>query len=273
MEIKALAFDLDGTLLGAGGVLTDRTAEAVRACAQKGLQIIFATGRSIESSEKFRAPLECAGPMVYFNGAIIADMPSGKILHSTLLAKDIAGICLDISRKKGIYFQAYIPGARQMPGQPLLTEKDDIQREKYYEHTKILAEICDLKTVLADPEIFGCVKCMFLAEPEVLDSLRPELDERIGRSAYVVRTTSTYLEILNLNVSKGDGLIKALKHRGVKQEETIVFGDEENDLRMFEIAGLSVAPANAKDIVKSKADIVTVANTEDGIAKFLEEIF
>jgi Cof subfamily protein (haloacid dehalogenase superfamily) len=273
MDIKALAFDLDGTLLGPGTVLTERTLRAVKSCVEKGIHVIFATGRAPEASEKYRVPLEARGPMVYFNGAIIAEKKKKKILHATLVKKEITEFCLELSREKGVYFQMYIPGTRDKSGQLLLTEKEDPQRDMYHNHTGMLAEIADLKEALKNPELKGCIKCMFLAEPEILDSLRPIIEERFGKEAYVVRSTRTYLEILDPRVSKGKGLLLALEDRGVTPLETIAFGDEENDLPMFDAAGLSIAPANAKETVKAKADLVIGPNTEDGIAAFLEETF
>ena len=272
MDIKALALDLDGTLLGPKAVLTERTRRAVQSCVNKGIAAVFATGRAVESSEKYRIPVGALGPMVYFNGAIVADMPLGKILHSTLLAKEIAAFCADLSREKSVYFQMYIPGTTEK-GQPLLAEMESSERDMYHKHTGLLAEIVDLEEVLKRPAVQGCIKAMFLAEPEILDGIRPIIEGRFGSEVYVVRSTRTFLEILNPRVSKGQGLLLALENRGIKPEETIAFGDEENDLPMFKAAGLSVAPANAKESVKSKADLVMGSNAEDGIAAFLEEAF
>jgi Cof subfamily protein (haloacid dehalogenase superfamily) len=272
-SFKALVFDLDGTLLAPGAVLTERTLKAVKSCEKKGLEIILATGRAVEASEKYRAPLGATGPMIYFNGAIIADMPENKILHTTLMAKEIAEFCVDLSLERGIYFQMYIPGTPSKPGQPLLAGRDDIQRDKYHKHTGILAELCDLKGLLHKPELPGIIKGMFLAEPEILDKLRPVIEARFGDDVYVVRSTSTFLEILNPGVSKGLGLGLALKDRGIRPEEAMVFGDEENDLPMFDHAGFAVCPSNAKDNVKARADYITPSNAEDGIAAFLEEVF
>jgi Cof subfamily protein (haloacid dehalogenase superfamily) len=114
---------------------------------------------------------------------------------------------------------------------------------------------------------------MFLAEPDVQDRIRPKLGERFGSSIYVARTFPTFLEVMNASVSKGRGLSLVLEHRGLKPEEVIAFGDEENDLPMFKIAAYSVAPANAKETVKAAADFVTLSNTEDGVADFLEKTF
>ena len=49
----------------------------------------------------------------------------------------------------------------------------------------------------------------------------------------------------------------------IKKEETIAIGDDNNDLSMFEQVGYRVAVDNAIDIVKQKADEITLANDED----------
>ena len=41
---------------------------------------------------------------------------------------------------------------------------------------------------------------------------------------------------------------------------------------MFEVAGLSVAVANASDNIKSKVKHITLSNDEDGVAVFLETL-
>ena len=282
VNIKALAFDLDGTLLAPGAVLTKRTVQSVRRCAVKGIQIIIATGRAIESAEKYREALGASGPMVYYNGAIVADMadssacldapPRRKILHSTLLDPGAVDFCIDLSRTTGVYFQAYFPGSSG-EGQVLMAERDAPEREAYFKSTEMLAELGPLKEILKGPGRNGFIKAMFLAESPILDSLRPHLEERFGNSVYLARTKATYLELMNAGVSKGEGLAIALKNRGIGREQTIAFGDEENDLPMFKAAAYSVAPDNAVNIVKAAADFIVPSNSEDGIADFLEKLF
>ena len=114
---------------------------------------------------------------------------------------------------------------------------------------------------------------MFLAEPEVQAALRPKIVGRFGKSIYMAQTLWNFLEIMDVKVSKGQGLKSIMEHCSLKPEEVIAFGDEENDLPMFAVAGFSVAPSNAKDHVKAAADIVIGSNAEDGVAAFLEEFF
>jgi hydroxymethylpyrimidine pyrophosphatase-like HAD family hydrolase len=194
------------------------------------------------------------------------------------MGPEMVDFCIDLSRKLDVYYQVYFPGTDARPESFLMAEKPGPERDMYHNHTGILAELGDLKEALKKPGITGAIKSMYLAEPQVQDSLiRPKLEGHFGKGAdstvYIARSLRTFLEVMNIAVSKGAGLAVALKQRGLKSEEAIAFGDEENDLPMFKIAGYSVAPANAKDTVKAAADLVVGPNTEDGVAIFLEENF
>jgi Cof subfamily protein (haloacid dehalogenase superfamily) len=272
-NIKALALDLDGTALGPGSVLTERTKKAVQACRDKGMAIIIATGRAVESAERFRALLDVSGPMIFFNGAVVADMPANNIISTTLLSKEVVDFCIDLSRSTGVYYQVYFPGTTENPAQTLMAEMTGPQYDMYRNHTGLTIVTGDLKEALNKPGLTGCIKSMFLAEPEALEGLRARLLERFGGSIYVAFTLRTFLEVMDAGVSKGIGLRLALRHLGLTGEQAVAMGDEENDLPMFGEAGFSVAPANAKDSVRNAADLVIASNAEDGVAAFLEENF
>jgi len=281
-SIKVLVFDLDGTLLAPGAILTDRALKAVKACQSLGIRIVIATGRGSESAERYRALLGAEGPMIYFNGVMVAEMPEGKILKSTLLNTQVAEYCVDLSREMGVYCQIYFPykifPERVNPSCKetstiLLTERDGPELEFYCKHTDIRPELADLKEALKRAIPGGCVKAMFLAEPEIQAVLRRRLEERFGGTIYIAASARTYLEIMDAKVSKGQGLKFLMEHLSLKSEEVIAFGDEENDSPMFSAAGFSVAPLNAKDSVKAQADLIVGSNAEDGVAAFLEGFF
>ncbi|MDR0450698.1 MAG: Cof-type HAD-IIB family hydrolase [Treponema sp.] len=271
--VRALALDLDGTTLNPDKVFSERTLRALRGCRERGLELLIVTGRAVEAAEKYRAALDARGPMVYFNGALVADMPGGTVLSATLLDLEAVEFCVGLSRSMGVYYQVFLPGAPGDPRQRLIAERWCPEAEMYLGHTGIRAEIRDIREAIAAPGLGGCVKSMFVAEPEVQDRIRPRLEERFGASLYVARTLRTFLEIMNPRVSKGEGLRIALERRGLGPAEALAFGDEENDLPMFAAAGFSVAPANAKEPVRLAADLLVPSNAEDGVAAFLEAAF
>ncbi|MDR1955424.1 MAG: HAD hydrolase family protein [Treponema sp.] len=272
-QIQVLALDLDGTCLGLNASLSGRMIRAIRRCIDRGVRVIICTGRSLEAAEPYRQALGAEGPMVYFNGAEVVDMPSGKVLRSTLLRVEVADYCVDLSRSRGVYYQVYFPACPEHPRGILLAEQQRQETEQYRRHTGVQAVIGDLKQALAQPGLAGCVKGMFIGEPAFHEELRRLLTERFGRSIYIAQTSPTYLELMDAGVSKGIGLGHALAYLGLQEALVMACGDEENDLPLFAAASFAAAPATAKASVRAAADILFGPHTEDGLAEFLERLF
>lgn len=72
--------------------------------------------------------------------------------------------------------------------------------------------------------------------------------------------------------SKAVGVEKVVEHLGLQPENVLVFGDELNDLEVFDYAGISVAMGVSHEKVKEKADIITDTVENDGIFKALEAL-
>ncbi|MDR0487152.1 MAG: Cof-type HAD-IIB family hydrolase [Treponema sp.] len=281
-KIKALAIDLDGTTLLPNTTLGDRTVSVLQKLIAQKMQIIIATGRAIESSESYRSCIGAQGPMVFFNGAVVADVPSGKIVSANLIDTEVADYGIDIAREMGIHYQIYMPaGISPQTGEPdplakwgaLLIDKQCPESEAYRKHTGIVPVVMDLKRVTALPALKGCVKSMFITDPSLHDEIRLKMNNRFGSRINITRSSPTFLEILNNGVSKGAGLVIAMRCRGLVPEEVIAFGDEENDLPLFSAAGFAAAPLSAGENIRRAADVVFGSNADEGLAVYLEEVF
>jgi Cof subfamily protein (haloacid dehalogenase superfamily) len=278
--IKALALDLDGTTLLPDTRLGDKTAECLKRLVSQGIQVILCTGRAIESSRRYYNTIGAKGPMVFFNGAEVAEVPDVKIISSNLLSLDVVDYGIELSRSMDIHFQVFfspqsntVLGLEKNCWEALFIEKQRPEAEMYYEHTGIMPVVADLKTVIAAPGLQGVMKAMFIVEPSLHDEIRRKMLDRFGSRIYMARTYPTFLEIMNTGVSKGEGLKTVMDCRGLKPHEVIAFGDEENDLPMFSVAGFSAAPSGAKEKVRQAADFVFGSNAEEGIAAFLDDVF
>jgi Cof subfamily protein (haloacid dehalogenase superfamily) len=270
-KIKALALDLDGTILRPDSTLSGRMVSALWACMDRGIRAILCTGRSVEAAESYRAKLGAEGPMVYYNGAEVVDMPGNRVLDAVLLAPDMAEYCIDLSRRMGVYFQMFLPGNEKDPRDILITETPGERLEMYRKRTGLNVVFGDLKDALVTLGHKGCIKAMFLADVPALDTLKSLLEKQFSHRIYLARSYETFLEVMAGGVSKGRGLERALEYRGLRPDEVLAFGDEENDLPLFKAAGFSAAPANAKEVVRAAADLVIGPNSEDGVAAFLED--
>ena len=66
---------------------------------------------------------------------------------------------------------------------------------------------------------------------------------------------------------KGQGIYKVMEHFDAPLEDVVVFGDDLNDLGMFNKKWFCIAMGNAKEALKEKADYVTDAVWNDGVYK------
>jgi Cof subfamily protein (haloacid dehalogenase superfamily) len=281
-KIKAISIYLEGTTLLPDTTLVERTRICLQKLISKGIQVMLATGRAIESSEKYRSAIGAHGPMVFFNGAVVSDVPSGETLFSSLISMDVADYGTEIAQDLGVHYQIYLPAGvspdtgkedKEQKWGMLLTDRYGPEADIYYRHTGIAATVKDIKKIIKLPDLKGCIKGMFIADPSVHDEIRKRMRDRFGDQITVIRSFPTFLEVLNKGVSKGEGLRIAMDHRGLKPEEVIAFGDEENDLPMFPVAGFSAAPQSAREKIRNEADIIYGPIQEEGLAEYLEKTF
>jgi hypothetical protein len=80
------------------------------------------------------------------------------------------------------------------------------------------------------------------------------------------------VEVAPAGADKGVGLRWLCAHLGIAADDVLVFGDEVNDLPMFEFAGRRVAVENAGPLVRAAADELTASNADDGVARFIERL-
>ena len=77
------------------------------------------------------------------------------------------------------------------------------------------------------------------------------------------------IDVMAKGEGKADGIRATMAHYGLKPEETMAFGDGENDLTMLALVGISVAMGGADEVVKQRAQYVTDTVEEEGISKAL----
>jgi len=81
------------------------------------------------------------------------------------------------------------------------------------------------------------------------------------------------LELIPHGVDKATAIAAIQAATGIDRDHTIVFGDGLNDLGMFKVAKHSVAMGNAADVLKEAASDITLPNTQNGVAVYLQDFF
>ena len=109
-------------------------------------------------------------------------------------------------------------------------------------------------------------KLILLGSQQKLLSIRDSLESVVQSIATLTTAVPEMLEVLPFGASKGAGVLKFLQHLDLPTESCIAFGDGENDIEMLQYVKVGVAMQNAKPLLKSVANGITLSNDEDGVA-------
>jgi hypothetical protein len=78
---------------------------------------------------------------------------------------------------------------------------------------------------------------------------------------------------MNKHADKSTALAALSKKYGVKQNEILAFGDNNNDVRMLQYAKIGVAVSNANEKAKQAADyVLSYTNNQSPITAFIKKI-
>lgn len=270
MKYKLVVTDMDGTLLNSNGQVPVENQKAFKALQDKGIHVAVATGRIYTSARVFARYLGITTPIIACNGAVVKDLKTEKIIYESHLSKEDCIRILDICKKYSLYNHFYTL-------ETFYAEKLEKGSLKYSEWNKTLKEEDQIDIRLID-DAYGVVKnetdniYKFQAisdDPSLLIKVREELETIPTVS--ISQSWHNNVEIMNKGVAKGVAVKNLAESLGVKREEIICFGDNENDISMLEYAGLGIAMGNSENLVKERADYVTLTNDENGVAAALEK--
>jgi Cof subfamily protein (haloacid dehalogenase superfamily) len=189
----------------------------------------------------------------------------GKLIYERTLDEETLALACTVSRRLKCAFVCY-SGERIYCEDP--QNKHVVDMRKYNDHP----EPFEQGLHLLPSKGLAVHKVIILAEKEEIDKVRPTIEATLEGVATVTQAVETMLEVLPLGASKGDGVKRLLDHIGISPEDTIAFGDGENDVEMFQNVFCGIAVSNAKSMLKQHADAFIGANTEEGVATALQEI-
>ena len=261
---RAIATDLDGTLLGSDGKVSERSRLAVLAAEDAGLMVVIATGRPPRWIAPIVAQLGDRGLVVCANGASVYDPSSHELVDRTELSAEVALELVDdlsaafpeagFGVEQGFDFGA--DESIRDSGVDLLTTVPDLK-------------IAPIRSFLDRPVI----KLIVRMPHPALEGTAARVQEVVGERALVTHSTNeSFLELSHPSVHKAATVERLLERAGIAPAEVVAFGDMPNDLELIRWAGLGVAVANAHLLLREAADEVTASNDDDGVAIVIERI-
>ncbi|WP_326770619.1 HAD-IIB family hydrolase (plasmid) [Streptomyces sp. NBC_01591] len=247
--------DLDGTLLRSDGGVSPRTAGALRAAAEAGTRIVYATARPAWSARAAVAAVAVEATIISSNGAVVSDAATGRTLR--VRAMDPARVRAAIAALRALGPGTVWAADRQhdrllspaWPGLLASTGTHVVHTERVPDGEPVLCLM-----VTGGPD-----------DPGAALRALPELQWTSSQPGL--------LEVSDAGADKLSALDWVLAKEGLTRADVLAFGDGENDLALLKAAGYGVAMANACRPLLDIADETTLGHDEDGVAHCLETRF
>ncbi|MDD6051533.1 MAG: Cof-type HAD-IIB family hydrolase [Clostridiales bacterium] len=261
MPVRAIAFDLDDTLLRSDLTVSDHTVEVLHNAASRGIMIFPASGRTRDSMYPTVARIGCASAFISCNGADVWTKDR-QLLMQELLPVDLAHEVARFAQERGVYCQTYSPDR-------FFYSIDNDYAVSYAQSSSLEGEfVGDLTAFIRKP----VTKLLMMDEPERIAALLEEARALFAGRASLTCSKPYFLECNPLRATKGNALRWCAAHFGFGMHELVAFGDSLNDVSMLEAAGTGVVMANARADVKAMGFAVCGSNEEDGVARYIEEM-
>ncbi len=258
--------DLDGTLLRDEQKTSEFTNRTLNELIEKGLCFSFATARSIETASRAVEGIKLKQPVIVHNGAFLVDAQTHAPIHSVRFTEEEERIIFSAFQGAGLFPITYavIDGRtrfsfiKEKSGRAqwefILSRIDDErEREIFTEEEALEGEVFYFSAIDDEEKLLP-----------VYEALKNTFRCFFYRDIY---SGEQWLEVLHKDASKASAAILLKKMLGC--DKMICFGDEINDIPMFEIADECYAVENAAPELKRIATGIILSNDEDGVAKWL----
>ena len=249
--------DMDGTLLNTDSRLSDYTVSVLREVLAHGYNLTVASGRMPESPIEIFGDcgLELRLPVIGRNGVLIYDPVKGEYekIHTLPSASSEKIIWLINENKAQMFLFERVEN-----GRPVFNRRGMPGFEE---------SLNDFDSII------------YITADGSRGQLQPIYDEAIrlpGTGGLLFRDDffSTdpnlwFSEFFSANAGKGSGISYIKERLGFTH--IVCFGDNMNDMSMFEVSDEGYAPENAAPEIKKAATAVIRPNSGDGVARWLEE--
>ena len=247
MSIRAVFFDVDGTLLGAGRRIPPSALEALHDARRNGILLFVATGRVTAMALLLKEMFDFDGYLA-MTGQYGFDR-DGRVLHRMPHDPEDIRILMRLQEKDP--FPCMIAEAEKC----FMASGSDLVRRHFRDHGLPAPPLYDLRRI-ETPDVYQLIT---YAPARPNPQLAPLRHIRITNAADYCH------DVIPENGGKHVGIQSLAAHYGLKPEEILVFGDGKNDVEMLRYAGIGVAMGNACPEAKAAAKYITAHVDAGGV--------
>lgn len=261
--MRLVASDIDGTILGHDGRISERTIRAFNACRIAGVELVFVTGRPPRWLSPLQEQLGHSGTVICSNGAVVWDLAADRAISARTL--DV----MDILEARRI-----IKGLR--PDALFAAETlDSFHLEPgFIENgtSELLSEFTPAPLASTLRHDDAVVKFLAVTRAGTPDDFLALVQPAVG---HLVETThsaprTALLEMSPPGINKAVALAEYAASLGIEAHDVVAFGDMPNDIEMLRWAGDGYAMASGHPEAITAAGQQAPHFDDDGVAQILE---
>ena len=290
---KMIAIDLDGTMLNSYGEITERTKRIIKETMKKGVEVVIASGRTIDSIKAIAKEIEGEKYIIAGNGAVICDLENDKTIYENYMplnkTLDIIKICEENSISYSVYTNKTIV-ANTLRYNVLYYYRENVKKtdekktsitlvENVSEYLKNMKDEKVMKIMICDKtEVIFKSILKKIKDNEKLQNINVLDVEHMTRKVFKNGTQDIVMEYFYTEVSMKDAdkwyaLEFLMDKLNIHSKEVMTIGDNINDKKMIQNAGYGVAMGESAEEIKKIADYITEDNNNEGVANIIEKIY
>jgi Cof subfamily protein (haloacid dehalogenase superfamily) len=269
-DVKLVATDLDGTLLGPEARVTRRTAATLQAVADAGVEVIAITGRSHRSAAPLLSHIPAIRWVVCSNGASLYDQTIATLVDHVSLPEEelVAAIDTITGKFHDVGFAWETPAG-------LFHSRQWAENRRAVEGDHATANYTATHAVEVDdrvPSGVDVLKLLVIHDNLTGHDWFEALAPHVPFGLFAATSGAPFVEITAGRANKGAALARMCRWLGVDRSATVAFGDNGNDVEMLRWAGRGYAMANAHPAARAAAVAVAPRHDHDGVARVLEDL-
>lgn len=258
-DIKLVATDIDGTIMKFDFTITQEVKNCIANLTEKGVKVILVTGRMHAATTYVAEELGLETPIVSYQGGLIK--LDDKILYERNLDVDIAKEIIAWAKENDVHLNLYM-------NDELYVEKDDAVVRRYTgeRSTGYLVKSFD------DVELHRINKMLAIdfENEDRVTAWHDYLKEKYPNIT-IVKSTPYFCEICHREAKKSSAVNFLREYYGLKQDEILAIGDQNNDIELLSAGGIKVAMGNATGELKAVAGYITDSVSKNGFVSAMEK--
>lgn len=272
-NIKLIATDLDGTILEHGEIANKFDLLMLKKAASQGIHVAVVTGQGW-SSGSVRAKMfdvdKHTDVSIFSNGSVISKVSHFEPGYCETIDENLVKEFMLKMHELNIPTLAFTKIPAHCYWNNLEIEVKSLVERQWV--NKYNLETVDVKSFTNYQDVIQLM--IFVEAKEEAAMLEwvesTNKDKFLNKMRSNVESTPIY-EFINLKASKGNGVLKLAELLNINIDDILVFGDNMNDMSMFEVIPNSVAMGNSVPAIKQIAKYETDTNLNGGVGKFIEK--